>query len=191
MKPNACPERILAGTKGNKRVAQTIIRRELSEPLYALHNAEIRDGLWQVLDKIEAVAAKLDLGPEDSITEKQLNKEFRPLEPETVKILSCVATGGPGGEEGWYELCMKKGRRRALVAAVIGNVVCQQVYQHPFFGGSQADQKKLLDIGRQVAHADGTLPSCPTYLISLQNLRLRSQSQIRRCAQVHPQYGPQ
>lgn len=131
------------------------IRAELYEPLYIFRDAEIQDGLWQVLDKIEAVAAKYGLGPEDVVTEADLEQQFAQLTPETVKILSCVATGGPGGEEGWYDLFAKERKRHALVGAVIGNVICQQVYQHPFFGGSEEEQRQLMEIGRKEARSDG------------------------------------
>ncbi|KAF2258432.1 hypothetical protein CC78DRAFT_572531 [Lojkania enalia] len=113
----------------------------LQEAEYVMRDVEIRDAVWYLLDNIERFA-RIYFGFEFS-SRKKLTKMFGTLEPETVKIIGSVASGGPSGQEGWRELFYDEQMRRALVCAIIGNVLVQQVFHHIFFGGSDKDLLNL------------------------------------------------
>ncbi|KAF2638271.1 hypothetical protein P280DRAFT_482161 [Massarina eburnea CBS 473.64] len=143
---------------GNRAAAARTIRQDLDEPLYSLFDAEIRDSVWQVRNKIERFASKhFDFGPlhRDHKTEKALLGVFGQMTPETVKIIGCVASGGPKGENGWKELFLEKTSRRALVCAVIGNVIVEQVFMHPCFGGDANVLAELADAQEKFKDEDG------------------------------------
>ncbi|KAF2868845.1 hypothetical protein BDV95DRAFT_499986 [Massariosphaeria phaeospora] len=129
------------------------ILQEVKEPEYAAIDAEVRDGLWQIMDEMEIVAKKFfDF---DFLGGSSLTAAFSSMTPETVKVIGCVASGGPGGEEGWRQLFKNKHQRHALVCAIIGNVIVEQVLQHVFFGGDMEDVEALTDIQRDHQHEDG------------------------------------
>ncbi|KAF2107531.1 hypothetical protein BDV96DRAFT_653618 [Lophiotrema nucula] len=124
-----------------------------SEPEYAFRDVEIRDSLWQILDNIQRFSK--DHCAFDFHDTAKLKKAFNKMTPETIKIIGCVASGGPGGYEGWYELFTNESKRRPLVCAIIGNVLVEQVFQHVFFGAGEAEQKELAKIQKKHRNADG------------------------------------
>jgi hypothetical protein len=149
------------------------------EPLYSFRDVEIRDGIWQVMDKIQRFARvhfdfKFQRGVGEVLrNEDKLNTAFASMVPETVKLIGCVASGGPSGAEGWRDLFYDRAKRRALVCAMIGNVLTEQVYQHGFFGGSSAQEEHIDQLQFDHRHDDGTSLDSNTTLLSADRLRLR------------------
>ncbi|KAF2277824.1 uncharacterized protein EI97DRAFT_373906 [Westerdykella ornata] len=152
----------LAASK-NRTEAGQAIRESLrdqtgqAEPLYALRDAEIRDTHWQVMDRIQRFAIKyfgFDF-PQTEENEPKLNTAFAQMREETVTLIGCVASGGPEGSQGWKDLFYDSVKRKALVCAIIGNIVTEQVIQHSFFGGSKTDEDALDGIMRDNTRLDG------------------------------------
>jgi hypothetical protein len=116
--------------------ARQFIQAEVQEPEYALRDVEIRDGLWHLMDLMERLSKQTcDNSMPSGIFRETIEDRFKEFTPETAKIIGCVASGGPGGAEGWKHLFVNLEKRRALVQAIIGNVLVEQVFQHMFFGG--------------------------------------------------------
>ena len=95
--PNARARRIIRQT-ASLADAATRIKAELTEPEYAYRDMEVRDTMWHIMDEMEDFA-RTHFGGTVTRNKKDLAKVFRKLEPETVKIIGCVASGGPGGED--------------------------------------------------------------------------------------------
>ena len=109
--------------------------KDLQEPAYVCRDAEIRDGIWNLMRQIEDFAKKhFSFNITDSAC---LRLAFERMAPETVNIIGCVASGGPAGPSGWEDLFLAADKRQALVCAIIGNVLLEQVFQHMFFGGTR------------------------------------------------------
>jgi len=153
--PNARARRIIRHTR-TLADAATRIKEELTEPEYAYRDIEIRDTMWQIMDKLECFA-RVYFGQEIARNKKELEKVFREMEPETVKVIGCVASGGPGGENGWRELFWDERKRGALVCAIIGNVLVEQVFQHACFGADEELLKELREIQEEMQDEDGKL----------------------------------
>jgi len=88
-------------------------------------------------------------------------KFFETLLPETAKLINCVASGGPSGLWGWHDLFVNKEKLQALVCAMIGNVLSEQVLQHAFFGGTEEGVRAVSKVQREFRDEDGesTIPS--------------------------------
>ncbi|KAH7080199.1 hypothetical protein BKA63DRAFT_464396 [Paraphoma chrysanthemicola] len=139
-----------------EKVTKRALQASVKEPEYALRDIEIRDGMWQIMDQIEKLTERYFTGvcPQASIG--QLPPEFfKQFTPESAKIIGCVASGGPGGVQDWHDLFLYEPKRRALVAAIIGNVLVEQVFHHIFFGGSQTNIDAMMDLQRKHRNEDG------------------------------------
>jgi len=80
---------------------------------------------------------------------------FESLTPETAKLINCVASGGPSGVCGWHDLFVNKEKMQALVCAMIGNVLSEQVLQHEFFGGGEEGVGAVRGVVREFRNEDG------------------------------------
>ena len=80
---------------------------------------------------------------------------FSLFHPETVKIISCVASSGQTGIQGWHQLFIDAEKRQALVCAVICNVLVEQVFKHLFFGGTERDVGEMMRVQREVVVGGG------------------------------------
>jgi hypothetical protein len=127
------------------------ILREFEEPEYVVRDTEIRDGLWQLMDLIDEVDEKF-FDYQTKFAGRMPSGFFKNMPVETVKIIDRVASGGPGGVQGWHDLFLDTDKRRALSKAIIGNVLNEQVFQHLFFGGEERHVQKLTML--QVEHRD-------------------------------------
>ncbi|CAO2657827.1 Nn.00g070870.m01.CDS01 [Neocucurbitaria sp. VM-36] len=135
--------------------AKAAIQKEVKESEYALRDAEIRDGLWQIMDQIERFAKKFfefEYLPKDGVVPKEW---YKGLTTQTAKVIGCVASGGPAGVHGWHELFVSEQKRRVLVCAIIGNVLVEQVLQHIFFGGSAMDITAISILQEKYRNEDG------------------------------------
>lgn len=139
--------------------AKQFIQAEVQEPEYALRDVEIRDGLWHMMDLMERLTKKFFVGNTSLRNrETSLRECFKQLTPETAKIIGCSASGGPGGSRGWENLFLHDLSRRALVMAIIGNVLVEQVFQHIFFGGIVKHIAQLTQLQEKHRNADGEFP---------------------------------
>jgi hypothetical protein len=168
--PNTMASEILLSKKNDVFIAKTAIKHSLikgdhkAEPEYAFRDVEIRDGLWWVMDLMERFTTKYF---KDEVTKDGVKKEvctikstdltniFRLMKPETVKVIECVASGGPGGEEGWQDLFTSDQKRRALINAIVGNVLTEQVFQHACFGSGADTQNALKQREKELKSEDG------------------------------------
>ncbi|ORY16649.1 hypothetical protein BCR34DRAFT_476214 [Clohesyomyces aquaticus] len=156
--PIATANRILTkDAKSDPAVAKKLILAHLQEPEYTARDAEIRDSVWKIMDLMEQLAKKFFKFPfpETSANMSKLRTMFRSLAPETVKIIGSVASGGPGGDNAWYEFFTEEQKRRALVIAIIGNVVVEQVFEHHFFGGGKEAKGELTETQKKYRKDDG------------------------------------
>ncbi|KAF3002398.1 hypothetical protein E8E13_002473 [Curvularia kusanoi] len=128
----------------------------LHEPSYAVRDAEIRDALRQMAEQIEAFAKRhfSFVGDSDGDEEHHIDA-MAALPKETVKIIGCVASGGPSGARGWEELIREHEKRPALVSAIVGNVLVEQVLQHMFFGGFGAHVRAVSKLQYEGRDQDG------------------------------------
>ncbi|KAH7086509.1 hypothetical protein FB567DRAFT_401337, partial [Paraphoma chrysanthemicola] len=133
------------------KVTKRALQASVKEPEYALRDVEIRDGIWQIMDQIEKLTENYFAGVCPQASLGQLPPElFAQFTPESAKIIGCVASGGPGGVQDWHDLFLYEPQRRALAAAIIGNVLIEQVFYHIFFGGSQTHIDTMMDL--QIKH---------------------------------------
>jgi hypothetical protein len=79
------------------------------------------------------------------------------MSEKTVKVIGCVASGGPEGEQGWRDLFYDQEKRQALVCAIIGNVIVEQVLQHIFFGGESEHTRIVAKLQERYQNEDGKL----------------------------------
>jgi hypothetical protein len=140
------------------------IRAEVQEPEYALCDAEIRDGMWQIMDQMETFT-KQYFGLTDGV---KVGKDgvvsadfYKDLSPETAKVIGCVASGGPSGTYGWHNLFIDEQKRRALVMAIIGNVLTEQVFQHLLFGGTDRQIAAMIKLEEEYKDSDGKFSHHP------------------------------
>jgi hypothetical protein len=149
-------------TKPNRRAREVLeesghdasaLLKDLREPEYACRDIEIRDWMWKMMSQIEDFAdAYFNFTVDDDTL---LRTAFRSMAKETVKIIGCVASGGPAGASGWEDLFLVADKRKALVCAIIGNVLAEQVFQHIFFGGTEAQIEEVAAIQEQHKDKDG------------------------------------
>ncbi|KAF2450560.1 hypothetical protein P171DRAFT_479643 [Karstenula rhodostoma CBS 690.94] len=135
----------------------TEAQKELQEPVYAIRDVEVRDMMWQVQDGIEEVAAffqgtlPLVWGKEKS---KTLTRIYPDRDPSTSRVLKGVVGMGWEDEEEWHDIFAGDEKRRALVCGIIGNVLIEQVFKHPFFGGDKPTIDTLFRIQRELRDED-------------------------------------
>ena len=154
-RPNKRARELLSAFPTQTRVKRAI-QKEVKEPEYALRDVEIRDGLWHLMDLMERLTKKFfNFEVPPHVRKVYLESFFREFSPETAKVIGCVASGGPGGVEGWHDLFINEQKRRALVLAIIGNVLVEQVFQHMFFGGIAKHIKRLTDLQNKYRNEDG------------------------------------
>ncbi|KAF2006578.1 hypothetical protein P154DRAFT_219732 [Amniculicola lignicola CBS 123094] len=157
-KPNAIARNILRDAlKEDVRDIATIrewIIESFPEPIYAFKDVEIRDGMWANMDRIQLLVKEFFTW-EHQGGNATLRRAFQSMEPETVRVIGCIASGGPGAQEGWRRLFKVGVQRRALVAGIIGNVLVEQVYQHALFGGTKEQLRDLQRIQIKEADRDG------------------------------------
>lgn len=167
--PNRTARQTLEGYDSNKTQAAIAIRDGLrqsdparkSEPLYSLRDIEIRDGLWQLNDKLESFTMEhynFDFGANGPGNKELLDTQLAKMPQATVDLIGCVASGGPSGPTGWRNLFFNKQKRRALVCAIIGEILEGQVLEHLFFGCSAEHEQNLERLQQEHAGDDGTLP---------------------------------
>jgi hypothetical protein len=152
----------------NLRVLELIyhpekVRAEVKEPEYALRDAEIRDGIWHVMEQMEIFASQ-HFGRKEDVEIAMPSKFFKTLSKETAKVIGCVASGGPSGVLGWHNLFIDQQKRRALVMAIIGNVLTEHVFQHLFFGGTPKDIAAMTTLQEKYANEDGKSPLTPSHI---------------------------
>jgi hypothetical protein len=134
--------------------AASAIQAAVAEPEYTLRDIEIRDQISHLRVLMHSFAKhffSFALPPDTTLT----NHFFSTFAPETAKIIGCVASGGPGGEDGWKEMFSEAKKRRALVCAIVGNVVVEQVWQHLFFGGIKKHVKSVAGLQERFKDEDG------------------------------------
>ncbi|KAJ4316513.1 hypothetical protein N0V94_005432, partial [Neodidymelliopsis sp. IMI 364377] len=133
--------------------SSTALLRDLQEPAYVCRDTEIRDGVWKMMSQMEDLVNKhFDFEISHAT---RLRSTFESLAPETVKIIGCVASGGPAGASGWEDLFLIKEKRKALVCAIVGNVLVQQVFEHIFIGGTEAQIREVAGIQETHREKDG------------------------------------
>jgi hypothetical protein len=151
--PNSHARTLLAAHGNNTKA----LLRSLQEPLYAVRDAEIRDALREMASQIQDFAQQhFNFQVTD---EAQLRSVLPILPRETVKIIGFVASGGPVGAKGWEELFLDSQKRQALVCAIVGNVLVEQVLQHLFFGGEKVQLKQMERVQDKLRHDDGEFAS--------------------------------
>ncbi|KAF2796517.1 hypothetical protein K505DRAFT_237589 [Melanomma pulvis-pyrius CBS 109.77] len=151
---------MLKGTGNNVVKAAKAIKESLeeygnAEPEYSLRDAEIRDGLWSTMDRMESFTKSYFSPFNCNIRAGDLKNIFGEMSPETIKVIGCVASGGPGGVDGWHDLFLEGQKRRALINAIIGNVLVEQIFQHVFFGGDENQQASVKRIQDENRRKDG------------------------------------
>ncbi|KAF2661976.1 hypothetical protein K491DRAFT_570716, partial [Lophiostoma macrostomum CBS 122681] len=158
--PNKQARNVLAAHAFDVKKAGKAIKQDtaLAEPEYAFRDVEIRDALWETMTEMSLFAQKhFGFTFEDNAeNRKKLTAAFQTMTPETVQVIRCVGSGGPGGQDGWRDLFFNKEKRKALVCGIIGKVFVQQVYQHSFFGGSIVEETELLRLQKQHQDEDVT-----------------------------------
>jgi hypothetical protein len=154
--PNTRARDIVAATQSELVIgdAASAIQAAVAEPEYTLRDIEIRDQISHLRVLVHSFAKhffSFALPPDTILT----NHFFSTFTPETAKIIGCVASGGPGGEDGWKEMFSEAKKRRALVCAIVGNVVVEQVWQHLFFGGIKKHVKSVAELQERFKDEDG------------------------------------
>jgi hypothetical protein len=160
--PNLRAQDFILEAQRSKGDAAYLIQRSIREPEYSLRDIEIRDGLWQIYSQMEGFSRThfaFDLQKDGQHI--ALESMFGSMSRETVKIIGCAASGGPKGEAGWHSLFYDQEKRHALVCAIVGNVVSEQVLQHIFFGGAPEDIEAVAILQERHRDADGTSPILP------------------------------
>ncbi|EOA91452.1 uncharacterized protein SETTUDRAFT_63419, partial [Exserohilum turcica Et28A] len=133
--------------------SKTAICNELQDPEYALRDAEIQAGMLALRTQMHAFSTRFfsgQTGMTDVIEDISLPSSFyASLARETVKIIHCIASGGPAGESGWHAFFVDAEKRKMLVCGILGNVLVEQVLGHVFFGGS-AEEVGVVREGEKV-----------------------------------------
>lgn len=160
-------------TRPNKRAreiaacvtdARNSIVNEVQEPEYALRDVEISEGIEELKSLVYDLAEEyfeFEVRDATSSGEETLHldpKFYRLFSEETVKVIACIASGGPGGVQGWHDLFVESEKRIALVMAIVGNVLVEQVFQHLFFGGAERHMGELVKLQKEYQDEDGKIP---------------------------------
>jgi hypothetical protein len=149
--PNKHASDVATSTRNSKRA----ILGDIQDPEYALCDVEIRDGLWHLMNLMDRLAQRyfaFDVHQHNSTIPESF---FNQISPETAKIIGCVASVGPGGVQGWHNLFLDEQKRRALVMAIVGNVLVEQVFRHIFFGGIAKHIRRLTELQKEHKNEDG------------------------------------
>lgn len=130
----------------------------LKEPEYVCRDAEIRDGLWSIMDLLERFskeffAFEVQVGSTVRLPENF----FKQFSADSAKVIGCVASGGPAGVQGWHDLFIDAQKRRAVAMAVVGNVLVEQVFGHLFFGGTDDQIEHITGLQDVFKDEDGKL----------------------------------
>jgi hypothetical protein len=128
---------------------------DIQDPEYALCDVEIRDGLWHLMNLMDRLAQRyfaFDIHQHNSTIPKSF---FNQISPETARLVGCVASGGPGGVQGWHYLFLDGQKRRPLVMAIVGNGLVEQVFRHIFFGGIAKHVRMLTELQKEHKNEDG------------------------------------
>jgi hypothetical protein len=136
---------------------QFAIWQVFQEPEYALRDVEVRDGVWHVQDMLEHLCNEFFAFEVPAQYTRLPQVFFEQFSAESARVVACVASGGPEGEVGWHSLFMDVGKRKAVVAAIMGNVLVEQVFQHMFFGGTKGNVEEILNLQVEHRDADGML----------------------------------
>jgi hypothetical protein len=160
--PNLRAQDFILEAQRSRGDAAYLIQRSIREPEYSLRDVEIRDGLWQMYSQMEDFSrVHFAFDFQKDTQHVALENMFGSMSRETVKIIGCVASGGPEGEDGWRSLFYDQEKRHALVCAILGNVISEQVLQHIFFGGAPEDIEDVAILQERHRDADGTSPISP------------------------------
>ncbi len=163
VKPNLRAREVIRQSSTRAK-AKAQIQAETKEPEYAIRDAEIRDAVWQLIDQVEGFShnflgfkyTSTDDNDEDADGDVLVPATwFEQLAPQTVKIIGCVATGGPAGVHGWHDLFVDEKKREALCCAIVCNVLVEQVFKHVFFGGSSKDVAAMVALQEEHRDKDG------------------------------------
>ncbi|KAH7391017.1 hypothetical protein DE146DRAFT_618984 [Phaeosphaeria sp. MPI-PUGE-AT-0046c] len=161
-------------TRPNKRAWEIVddvsnpqksIVNEVQEPEYALRDVEISEGLDELKNlmcEFGEAHFKFEIRVASSPRARQIWLKpdfFAQFSQETVKVVGCVASGGPGGVLAWHKLFIEPTKRMALVLGIIGNVLVEQVFQHMFFGGTEKHVAELVKLQEKHADEDGMFPN--------------------------------
>ncbi|KAF9729093.1 hypothetical protein PMIN01_12783 [Paraphaeosphaeria minitans] len=133
------------------------VQKELQEPMYAIRDVEVRDMMWQLQDGIEEVAALFQATIQPLLNtemSKNLTRIYADQTLPTSRVLRGVAGKDWTDEEGWHDIFASDRKRRALVCGIIGNVLTEQVFKHPFFGGDVRNIDALFDLQRDLRAED-------------------------------------
>jgi len=147
-KPNKRAFEIAANSSDPKKA----VRLSVKEPEYALRDMEIRDGLFQLTDLLQDFVKTYFTF---KVNGKLSTSFFDQFEPETTKVIGCVASGGPGGVQGWHKMFTDESKREVLVMAIMGNVLVEQVFKHIFFGGLPKHVQIMTELQRTHSKEDG------------------------------------
>ncbi|KAL5113733.1 hypothetical protein ACEQ8H_008375 [Pleosporales sp. CAS-2024a] len=121
---------------------------------YACRDVEVREAWWQMVGLMHGFAEEY-FGFGVVPNNKPCTAFFERFEPETAKIIGCVASGGPGGEAAWRALFVDEKKRKGLVMAMVGNMLVEHVFKHMFFGGLPEQVKAMSDLQRTYKDHDG------------------------------------
>ncbi|KAI8933661.1 hypothetical protein NX059_009382 [Plenodomus lindquistii] len=122
-------------------------------PLYTIRDVEIRDTLDDICDQIRTLSRD-HFGAANTHFAVD-TRFFERLTDDTARLVGCVASGGPGGEQGWIELFDNVQKRRALICAMVGNLLVEQVLRHPFFGGGEEGSEEVGGAEERFRDGDG------------------------------------
>ncbi|KAJ6192840.1 hypothetical protein J3E72DRAFT_202342 [Bipolaris maydis] len=137
--------------------SRSAICADLHEPEYAMRDAEIRDALTHLVSLIQAFSreffsGEVQIPAPDGILPASF---YAQMTPQTVKVVHCVASGGPAGQWGWHDLFLNEEKRLALVCGVIGNVFVEQVFENVCFGLGKEDKDAFFALERELKDEDG------------------------------------
>ncbi|EUC40418.1 hypothetical protein COCMIDRAFT_108880 [Bipolaris oryzae ATCC 44560] len=137
--------------------SKSAICADLHEPEYAMRDAEIRDALMHLVSLIQDFSrgffsGEVRIPAPDGILPASF---YEQMTPQTVKVVHCVASGGPAGQRGWHDLFLNEEKRQALVCGVIGNVLVEQVFENVCFGFGKEDKDAFSALERELKDEDG------------------------------------
>jgi len=125
------------------------------EPAYVERDAEVRDELWRITDRIEKFAKEHFAFDIPNNTDKKFRKWCSSMSINLKLIVGCIGAGGPGGASGWKELFVDKELRQALVCGVVGNVLVEQVFASLLFGATVEQREEVHRVQADHKSTDG------------------------------------
>lgn len=120
------------------------------------------DELWNSIDTLSKEYFS-EVIPDDqkqkwlqSIPKSLSRKRAQDL--EFVQLVDQVTVGGPCGVGSWEHIFLEPELRRGVVCGVIWRKLQQEVFGKMLFGGTQSQEKKLLDLEKSmIEDSDGTI----------------------------------